>query len=74
MVETISFPTTKRIGTIGQIGRGVKAIVLRALDVGTGEYFNKWFTFRQVEELGLLSGPIAEIVVPVETVIIGDAR
>lgn len=66
--ETTSFPTRKKVGTIGQIGRGVKAVVLRALDVGTGEYFNKWFTFQRVEELGLLSGPIAEIVVPVETV------
>lgn len=72
MVETTSFPTTKKVGTIGQIGRGVKAIVLRALDVGTGEYFNKWFTLQQAEELGLLSGPIAEILVPVETVRLGQ--
>lgn len=66
--ETTSFPTTKQIGTIGQIGRGIKAIVLRALDVNTGEYFNKWFTLEQAEELSLLSGPIAEIIVPVESV------
>lgn len=72
MTETTSFPTTKKVGTIGQIGRGVKAIVLRVLDVDTGEFFNRWFVFRQAEELGLLNGPIAEIVVPVETVRLGQ--
>lgn len=68
MTETTSFPTTKRIGTIGQIGRGVEAIVLRALDVDAGKFFNRWFTFEQVEKLGLLSVPIAQIIVPVEAV------
>lgn len=74
MVETTSFQTRKRIGTVGTIGRGVEAIVLRALDVETGTFFNRFFTYGQVEELGLLHVPIGSIVVPVRSVALGCAH
>jgi hypothetical protein len=61
------------VGTIGEVGRvGNRGIVLSTMD-GDGNTGAAWFTFEQVEAMGLMCVPVSEIVVRVENRNLGMA-
>ena len=57
---------TKHIGTVGILGQGTGAIVLRTYNTDTKQHGRQWFTFDTVEMLGLMKVPVSEIVVRVQ--------
>jgi hypothetical protein len=61
-------PTDLPVGTIGEVGRvGNRGIVLATVD-GDGTPGAAWFTFEQIEAMGLMHVPIGKIVVQVVSV------